>query len=228
MSDEDIRYDEHPFKPKTAPKPMAPNAYQAYIHESLASFAGAAEEINRMTAKRIRQVPELYFRTKLLAIVRAWVTKAQPEPDIRGWLNVADGLHNPIEVVNDQKEILFVVPPAFVDIQMNTTDHRLARKQSIIHAVNIQGVYADNGDRRQFWDMETALLDDNQAKPAEHSMAAALTQLVKMYKYYNLPLVEILGEEGAAQIEPLLAKEEVKQTSLPSNGSDDDEDAFDY
>lgn len=228
MLRKDVQMGEHPFEQKTPPKPMAPNAYHEYVRESLESFSGAAAEINKMTGGRIRNVPEPYFRTKLLNIVRAWVTKAKPEPEIGLWLNVADGLHNHINVVDEQGEILFTVPPPFVDIELNTTDFKEARKNSIINAVNLQGLHADNGDRKKFWDMETELIEGNKAKPAEHSMAEAMTQLVKMYRYYDLPLVEILGEDGAAQIAPLLEKEAAASLPSADNGSDDDPDAFEY
>ena len=228
MSRRDLLMGEHPFEQKQPPKPMAPSAYQNYIRESLLSFSGAAEEINKMTEGRIRSIPEPYFRTKLLDIVRAWVTKAKPEPEIGLWLNVADGLHNHLHVVNEQKEILFTVPPAFVDINLNTTDFREARKNSIINAVNLQGLHADNGDSKKFWSMEDELIDANAAKPAEHSMASAMTQLVKMYRYYGLPLEEILGKDGAAQIAPLLEQEAAKSLTSADNGSDDDPDAFEY
>jgi hypothetical protein len=231
MIRKDVAMGENPFVPPKNVKPMAPTAYQRYLQESLSSLDSAADEINRMTAARIRRVPEPYFAKHLLHVVRAWVTKADPAPEIGHWLNVADGLHNPINVVDANDNILFVVPPAFVDIQLNTTDHKAARKKSMLHAINLQGVYADNTNLREFWGIEESLVQDNMAKPAEHSMAHALTQLVRMYHYYKLPLVEILGEEGAAQLAPLLEAESgvAKQTTTDNGNDDDDEPgAFEY
>lgn len=202
-------------------------AYHDMVHEGLKVMDAAAAEINRMTEKRIRRVPEPHFRTALLNVVRAWVTKKEPAPEIGYWLNVADGLNNHLHVVDAQDNILFTVPPPFVDIKLETKYDPKLRNQSIWHAVSLQGVHHDNNDQRKFWEMETSLVNDNQATPADKSLAIALTQLTAMYQYYDLPLEELLGAEGAASVRPLLP-EKGGATSPSDTGISDEPDAYEF
>ena len=205
------------------------DAYVAFVKEGLKGMDEAAAEINRMTEARIRRVPEPHFRKTLLGVVRAWVTKAEPAPEIGYWLNVADGLNNSFHVVDEHDNVLFTVPPPFVDIKLDTKYDPSLRFKSIWQHVTLQGVHFDNNDQRKFWEMEQQLIAQAGAKPQDQTLATALTQLTEMYQYYNLPLEEILGAEGAASVRPLLPQSGgASQPSSSNSGISDDPDAYDY
>ena len=205
------------------------DAYQAFVKEGLKGMDDAAAEINRMTEARIRRVPETHFRKTLLGVVRAWVIKAEPAPEIGYWLNVADGLNNPFHVVDENDNVLFTVPPPFVDIKIDTKYDPSLRNKSIWQHVSLQGVHFDNNDQRKFWDMEHQLIQQAGAKPQDQTLAIALTQLTAMYQYYDLPLEELLGIEGAASVRPHLPQSGGTVAPSSSNsGISDDPDAYEY
>lgn len=215
------------------PAPVLPErdegrtAFIGFLEQRLGNMHNAAIEINKMTAARIRRVPEPHFRTQLLPVVRSWVTKSEQALDIRYWLNVADGLNYPIHVVDADDNILFTVPPPFIDIPITTQYNPGERFSTVYQEVALQGIIADSGNPKEFWKMEREIGEKYQPRPEQEDMARAMSQLVGMYQYYDLPLEEILGEEGAKHIAPVLA-DGSGQTPAQKDETYDDNESWNY
>lgn len=213
--------------PGSVPPDLASAEYQKSLDKGLRSFQAAADEINLMSAKRIRKVPEHYFKANLLPLVRAWIVKDDNNPpEIGFWLNVADGLNNHIEIVDDkdQEKVLFLVPPPFCDIPMRTELPNAKRLVTVHDLVLLQGDMHDNGDQRGFWDLERQIADVCSPRPEDAAKTRYLVMLVKIYDRYNLPLEELVGslaDEIRAELKK--GKTASATNALASTGSTDDD-----
>lgn len=189
------------------------------VKNGLESFSQAAEEINRI-ASSYRRVPESYFKNVLLPIIRRHVNR-DPDVEIGLWLNVADGLNRPIEVVSDtdRNEVLFVVPPAFNDIPLSD---RLpeGRFVTIEHLVMQQRDMIDNGDRRTALEIDKQLVDVLKPRPEDETKTAHILLLANIWKRYNLPLSEVLG--NLASDASSNTDQSVEKQPVVGNSSDDD------
>lgn len=207
--------------------------FARYLHEAQEGMRESAALINQLTDERTRRVPESHFRKYLLNTVRQWVTR-DGAPEIGYWLNVCDGLNREFYVYKDDEPdvILFTVPPPFTDVDIPTKlpeGFTMAdRYNSLPHVVNRQGYVADQGDIGQFFELEEQIIHANAAKPGKEAMAKALSQLVTMYRYYNLPLEELLGKEGAAEISKHLDVNTITSNKKAEEGISDEPDAYEF
>ena len=214
-------------KPKQ-PLDKGSQIYQEMIRAGLAQMDGAVAEINAESESRQRMVPEVYFVQNLLPILRKWVRndpKDLAQPGL--WFNVAGGLNHPMRVAGPDGKFLFEAPPLFVDIP---TRNRAGPEGmvSIHQLVDMQGHMFDNGDQRAAFEVESELVSILEPKPEQVAKTEALVKLVHIYRRYDLPLKELVGD-AAAEIEAALAKQTpaASGTTAPaakSSGIDDDEE----
>lgn len=204
---------------------QANNIYQEMVQRGLERFSGAVKDINDMTAQRIRHVVEPYFQSVILPILRARM-RNEPTDQLGLWLNVADGLNNPMNIVDGDGNILFVCPPAFIDIHLNTSPPPGRRFTTTHHVVQRQNDMLANGDLRQVMLMEEDIYDAH--KPREHlsDRANAILQIVEIYKFYQLPMEEIFGARTEEFLALIAQRDGTKgkQLALPAATREDDHD----
>lgn len=202
---------EHEQQPvRTGIDPKANATYQAIIKRDLERFGSAAAQINAGTAARIRNVREPYFQAVILPILRQRVRNEVCDT-LGVWLNVADGLNNPMNVVDDQGNLLFVCPPAFIDIHLNTKAPE-GRFTTTHHVVQQQTDMIANGDMRGIMAIEDGLFEAHRPMTRVEDFADAVMKLVDIYKFYSLPMEELLGE----QAEEILALANKRQKTTAS------------
>lgn len=176
------------------PMDLASQEFQKAVNEGMKNWSVAADEINRMTERRHRKIPEPYFKTHVLPFVRAWmINDPENPPEIGYWLNIADGLNNEISVTDENGEVLFKVPPPFCDIPMRTVPPETRRLVTVHNLVAVQGDMYDNGDQRGFWEIERQLVDICSPRPLDEDKTRYLTMLIRIWDRYDLPLEEIVG-----------------------------------
>lgn len=186
-------------KPREDLEDKGSEAYRAYVAEGLERMAKAATEINDSTAERKRKVPEAYFVNILLPVLRKWIRREEVE--IGHYLNVADGLNNEIEVVDQEGVKLYDVPPLFVDVPTRVARHEPGVNIPTIHKlVQIQGMHVDNNDMRQVFTIENDLVDILAPRAEDASKTRCLVMLCHIYDRYELPLEELVGETLAPVI----------------------------
>jgi hypothetical protein len=156
-------------------------------------MTAAATEINQHTAERRRMVPEPYFVNILLPTLRKWIRREDVE--VGHYLNVADGLNNEITVIDENGVKLYDVPPLFVDTPTRVArfddNNRIANVHKL---VQIQGMKADNGEMRDFMNIEDDLVDMLTPRAEDAAKTEALVKLVYIYDRYDLPLEELVGD----------------------------------
>jgi hypothetical protein len=202
--------------------------YQEMIMAGLLAMDTAVSEINEESAKRQRSVPEPYFANVLLPILRKWIKNDPKDPAEPGlWFNCAGGLNNPLNVADPKGQLLFTVPPLFMDIP---TRNRKGQEGmvSIHQLVDMQGHMFDNGDQRKAFEVEDELVEILEPKPEHVERTRHLVSLVHVYRRYNLPLSELLGEL-ATEVEAELNRRDAKalpaaEQKKPDAGIDDDEE----
>lgn len=212
------------------PMDQASDAYQKIVKSGLESMTSAADEINAMTKERIRNVPVAYFQANVLPIVRAWV-KGDKTDMVGHWMNVADGINNPINIVNEAGELVLTCPPPFVGTPSRdqaptsrfTTAHQVVQQQADMLA---------NGDTRGVMAIENSLIDIYKPRPEDHEKTVAILQLVAVYRYFGLPLEEVLGPnaqefmknltEGLGKVPDAPVTSAPVTTGVDNGASDDD------
>lgn len=192
---------------------QANHTYQEIVRRGLEGFDSAVAAINNGSASRIRNVREKYFQAVILPIVRKRVRNEVCE-DLGVWLNTADGLNNPMNIVNDSGELLFVCPPAFIDIQLNTKPPE-GRFTTTHHIVQQQTDMVVNGDMRGVMAIEDGIYEAHKPVTEMHNRADSIMQLVDIYKFYQIPMEELLGPQ-ANEILALAAKRKSPQAALPA------------
>jgi hypothetical protein len=188
----------------------ANHTYQQIVRRGLEGFDGAVAAINKASADRIRNVREQYFRAVILPIVRKRVRNEVTE-DLGIWLNTADGLNNPMNIVDDEGQLLFVCPPAFIDIHLNTKPPE-GRFTTTHHIVQQQADKVANGDMRAVMAMEDGIYDAHKPKTHLDDRADAIMKLVDIYKFYQLPMEELLGPSA----DELLAVANQRKSASPA------------
>jgi hypothetical protein len=206
---------------------QADHTYQEIVRRGLEGFDSAVAAINAGSSARIRNVREKYFQAVILPIVRKRVRNEVCE-DLGVWLNTADGLNNPMNIVNDSGELLFVCPPAFIDIELKTTPPE-GRFTTTHHIVQQQTDMIVNGDMRGVMAIEDGIYEAHKPQTEMHHRADAIMLLVDIYKFYQIPMEELLGPQ-ADEILALAKKRNTTQAALPApqpeethdDSSDDD------
>lgn len=205
--------------PKTPPLSPADLHYRELIRSGLDHMSEAAKEMNDFVAARRRKVPEPYFANVLLPIIRDHVTGKAPQ-NLGIWLNVADGMHNRMDIVDDEGNILFTAPPAFNNIpDRSTRPDPNDRQPTIAQLVERQGDLIDNGDMRGSMDIDQRILEQCAPRPEDDEATENLVLLIRVYQRYNLPLKELLGE-AAEEIAELLR---THSPTASTQGSNDDD-----
>lgn len=173
---------------------QANHHYQEIVKRGLEGFGSAVAAINKASAARIRNVNEPYFQAVILPIVRQRV-KGEVCDNLGVWLNTADGLNNPMNIVDVNGQLLFVCPPAFIDIKLSTTPPE-GRFTTTHHIVQQQSDMITNGDMRGVMAIENGLYEAHRPVTDQHDRAQAILQLVNIYKFYGLPMEELLGPQA--------------------------------
>lgn len=207
---------------RTGIDPSANATYQAIINRDLERFGSAVATINELTAARIRDVREPYFQAVILPILRKRVRNEVCE-NLGVWLNVADGLNNPINVVDDDGKLLFVCPPAFTDIHLSTKTPE-GRFTTTHHVVQQQADMIANGDMRGIMAIEEGIFQAHRPTTRVEDYADAVMKLVDIYKFYSLPMEELLGEQAG---EILALAEKRKKSSATSQVAATQEESHD-
>lgn len=200
---------------------QANHTYQEIVRRGLEGFDSAVDAINKGSSARIRNVREKYFQAVILPILRKRVRNEVCE-DLGVWLNTADGLHNSMNVVNDSGELLFVCPPAFIDNQLNTKPPE-GRFTTTHHIVQQQSDMIVNGDMRGVMAIEDGIYEAHKPNTEMHHRADAIMLLVEIYKFYQIPMEELLGPQ-ANEILALSAKRKNSQAALPSPAIEESHD----
>lgn len=200
---------------------QADSTYQEIVRRGLEGFDSAVSAINAGSSARIRKVREKYFQAVILPIVRKRVRNEVCE-DLGVWLNTADGLNNPMNIVNDSGELLFVCPPAFIDIQLNTKPPE-GRFTTTHHIVQQQTDMIVNGDMRGVMAIEDGIYEAHKPQTEMHHHAGAIMQLVDIYKFYQIPMEELLGPQ-ANEILALAAKRGTANAALPTPQQEENND----
>lgn len=200
---------------------QANHTYQEIVRRGLEGFDSAVDAINKGSSARIRNVREKYFQAVILPILRKRVRNEVCE-DLGVWLNTADGLHNSMNVVNDSGELLFVCPPAFIDNQLNTKPPE-GRFTTTHHIVQQQSDMIVNGDMRGVMAIEDGIYEAHKPNTEMHHRADAIMLLVEIYKFYQIPMEELLGPQ-ANEILALSAKRKSPQAALPSPAIEESHD----
>ncbi len=218
-------------KPPAFTQEQANEHYQQIVKRGLEGFGSAAAAINQVSAARIRNVLEPYFQAVILPIVRKRV-KGEVCDNLGVWLNTADGLNNPMNIVDQDGKLLFVCPPAFIDIKLNTTPPEGRRFTTTHHVVQQQSDMIVNGDMRGVMAIENGIYEAHKPTTDIHDRAGAILQLVNIYRYYKLPMEELLGPQAdeilaladkRPKTQGRLATPAQEETHEPSSASDDDD-----
>lgn len=200
--------------PRTGVNPEASATYQAIVKRGLEGFGSAVAAINETTAARIRNVREPYFQAVILPILRKRVRNEVCD-DLGVWLNVADGLNNPMNVVDDDGKLLFVCPPAFIDIHLNTTPPK-GRFTTTHHVVQQQSDMVANGDMRGVMAIEEGIFDAHRPVTHVEDFADAVMKLVDIYTFYSLPMEEVLGERAEEILALARKRQKISAAGTPA------------
>ncbi|MNQ02264.1 hypothetical protein D3C85_149330 [compost metagenome] len=195
------------------PQDQANHTYHEIVRRGLEGFDSAVEAINAGSTARIRNVREKYFQAVILPILRKRVRNEVCE-DLGVWLNTADGLHNPMNIVDDTGTLLFVCPPAFIDQQLNTKPPE-GRFTTTHHVVQQQADMIANGDMRGIMAIEEGIYEAHKPQTEMHHRADAIMLLVDIYKFYQIPMEELLGPQ-ANEILALANKRDSTKVALPT------------
>lgn len=202
--------------------------YRNIVDEATKRWNTAADDLNRLTQARIRTIPEEFFQAVLLPILRAWVRKEDVE--IGHWLNIADGLNNPINVADRDGKIIFRVPPPFIDIPIRS--ERLAGRLVTPHHLVTQQVEAiRNGDARCVMTIEHELANIFTPRPEDKAKVESILMLVDIYRHYSLPMEEVLGPNAETLLkkyDAAKAGQEVTTTSGVVDAGVVEEERFEY
>jgi hypothetical protein len=193
---------------------QANHTYQEIVRRGLEGFDSAVEAINRGSSARIRNVREKYFQAVILPIVRKRVRNEVCE-DLGVWLNTADGLNNPMNIVNDSGELLFTCPPAFIDIRLNTKPPE-GRITTTHHIVQQQSDMIVNGDMRGVMAIEEGIYEAHKPRTEIHDRTDAIMMLVDIYKFYQIPMEELLGPQANEILELANKRKAGKPGALPT------------
>lgn len=169
--------------------------YRDMVMRGLVGMDEATNTINLLSQARIRDVREAYFSRVILPIVRKRV-RGEDCPELGVWLNTADGLNNPMNIVDTNGNRLFVCPPAFIDTPLNTAPPE-GRFTTTHHLVLQQQDMVKNGDMRGVMAIEEGLYDVYKSAPKQLVRTDAILMLVEIYKFYELPMEELLGPSFA-------------------------------
>ena len=206
------------------PVDPASDHYREIINTGLEHMTEAAKEINGFVAQRKRVVPEGFFINMLLPIIRAHIRQEHPV-ELGYWLNVADGMHNTIDVHDDKDpaKILFTVPPAFNNLPDRDKKPETGKRfGTIAQLVSAQADMLDNGDTRGSMAIDSELNAICAPRPEDDEKTKNLLLLVEIYERYELPLEELLGS-AADEIRQLLRKRDGKVVQGTTNDGDDEE-----
>lgn len=201
---------------------QANSTYQEIVRRGLEGFDSAVEAINRGSSARIRNVREKYFQAVILPIVRKRVRNEVCE-DLGVWLNTADGLNNPMNIVNDSGELLFVCPPAFIDITLNTKPPE-GRFTTTHHIVQQQSDMIVNGDMRGVMAIEDGIYEAHKPRTEMHDRADAIMMLVDIYKFYQIPMEELLGPQAHEILALTKSRKTGQEAASPSPQQEENND----
>lgn len=205
---------------------IADRQYKEIVSQGLDHMSQAANEINSFVASRQRRIPEPFFVKQLLPIIRAHV-RGDDNVELGIWLNVADGMNNTIEVVDENQQHLFIVPPAFSKLpERDVRPPEGKRFTTIGHLVGAQADMLENGDMRGSMVVDSELSELCAARPEDGEKTKDLLLLVEIYDRYDLPLNELLGsaaDEIAAALKQRKGKSNDQQSSASNKQSSENE-----
>lgn len=208
---------------------QANHHYQEIVKRGLEGFGAAVAAINQGSAARIRNVLEPYFQAVILPIVRQRV-RGEVCENLGVWLNTADGLNNPMNIVDAEGKLLFVCPPAFIDIHLSTKPPEGRRFTTTHHVVQQQSDMIVNGDMRGVMAIENGIYEAHKPVSDQGDRANAILKLVDIYRFYKLPMEELLGPQAEeilalankrSKTQGQLAAPAQEETHEPSSASDD-------
>lgn len=186
-------------KDNVIPTDTTPDAiYQLHIDSKIGRLNKASQGIIDLVNNRVRKVPETYFYHKLLPIVRDWYKNGVADR-IGDWLNVADGMYNPIIVVDDDdKSELFTLPPAYLRIPPKVIQRSsvMERKSTLAEVVDRQAIALENGDTRMVMQIEGSIASSVDFNSPSMVYFKNIYSMMGIYRRYELPLEELLGEEA--------------------------------
>lgn len=207
----------------------ADRTYQKLITTGLSSIQQNCINVLKLEQELLHRMPESKFRDHLLPTVRNWVTGKEDGQNVRLWIAIAGHPEREILVVDDRDptKLLFVCPPPFASIPMNTMDtlangRTLGAQDLLEH----QSVAITNGETRRIMDLENQFISIFSPTGAVESKNKHLLNLMIIWTRYNLDLHEILGEH-TDEILAMINKESGDGTTTAGDspvGNEDEED----
>lgn len=207
-------------------------AYRDHVMSGLKGMSEAASAINKSVEARIRTVPESFFVNTLIPIMRKWVM-GQDSPDVAIWMNIADGINNPINVADDNGNVVAILPPPFIPTPTLDQPPTGRRFTTVHHIVQRQSDSMINGDIRTVMEIENELISIFSPQAGDEAKADSLLKLAKIYRRYELPMEELFGDSAqdiSKKLEALENAEGVTQPTVDEVGEKDDsaEERFIY
>lgn len=201
----------------------ADNLFQSVVKERLEDLSGAAEEIIQHQESRRRKVPIQMFESVLLPIVRGWV-RNDKDVEVGVWMNIADGMSAELDVVDAAGNILFTLPPPFLDTYLSNeapqgrivTPHTLVMQQEEM---------IRNGDQRGVMTIDQGLLETFSPKTTLNHKSRYIRMYVDIWQRYDLPLEEVLGPLTDKVKEALKLQGSSVSTIVQDKKSDDDNES---
>lgn len=200
----------------------ASRAYQDHIMQGLESMSSAADAINQSVKDRIRSIPEAFFVSTILPIVRDWVA-GRDTAQVGVWMNVADGINNPINVVDENGQVVAIVPPPFIATPTPHLPPSGRRFTTVHQIVQRQSDSLNNGDVRAVMEVEQELINIFNPKAGDEAKAVSLMNLAKIYRRYDLPMEELFGDAAPSILQRI--KDSESTTSLAGNKDSQDNGA---
>lgn len=194
------------------------DTYRTMLDESTVIFEHAATAISAEVSARRRKIPLAMFENILAPIVRAWVCNV-PGVEPGPWMNIADGMHNEIDVVDADGTIVFILPPPYIDTEL-PSEPPVGRIVTTHTLVQQQHEMINNGDQRGAMAIENGILSAFLPANSIPAKAKYLRMYIDIWKRYEWPMEEILGPDAS-----IIMSELTTRTTHPdtSGAHDDDE-----
>lgn len=157
---------------------------------SVEQFQGAALTINKMVSDEIKTLSEATFISKLLPIMKEWVTEGNGE-NVHLWAIAAGGIERPMKVIVSDVEF-FMVPPPYN--QLSSINPETENENNQIHAMNkVSSMKERDGETREALKLNREISTKLYQEDDKETLVRYNIQLAKIWERYNLPVEQVLG-----------------------------------
>lgn len=162
-------------------------------------------------------IPEAVFKEHLLPLVREYRKGAKVS--LAPWINVSGGPYNEIRITDvPGGKTVFVLPPPIV--RLPTFTPKIDRRDGGFGALYLRyDELMKHGDQRQAHSLIQKGMREQMTEAATGTQVDYMLRWVAIYRRYQIPLAEMMGENGAA-LDDYLNRHAGKAVSVTSTPQD--------